>query len=37
MLSAHEEGGLLIAHAPLLKDYLLLQDNPKSIKPTTQD
>jgi hypothetical protein len=37
MFGAHEEGGLLRAHAPLFKDYLLLQGNFKSTKLGTQD
>jgi hypothetical protein len=37
MFGAHEKGGLLRTHAPLSKDYLLLQDNPKSTKLGTQD
>ncbi len=36
-LVPHEEGGLLRAHTPLFKNYLLLQGNLKSTKPTTQD
>jgi hypothetical protein len=35
MFGAHEEGGLLRAHAPLSKDYLLLQGNLKSTKLCT--
>jgi hypothetical protein len=37
MFSPHEEGGLLITHAPLSKNYLLLQGNPKFTKLGTQD
>jgi hypothetical protein len=37
MFGAHEERSLLRAHAPLSKDYLLLQGNPKSTKLCTQD
>jgi hypothetical protein len=37
MFGAHEERGLLRAHAPFFLNCLLLQGNPKSTKPTTQD
>jgi hypothetical protein len=36
-LVPHEKGSLLRAQAPLSKNYLLLESNPKSTKPTTQD
>jgi hypothetical protein len=37
MFDAHEARGLLGAQAPLSKNYLLLQSNPKSIEPITQN
>jgi hypothetical protein len=36
-LVPHDEGGLLRTHTPLSKNYLLLQGNLRSRKPTTQD
>jgi len=35
VFGAHEERGLLRSKALLFKDCLLLQNNPKSTKPTT--
>jgi hypothetical protein len=37
MFGAHEKGGLLRAYAPLSKNYIQLQGNDKSTKPSTQD
>jgi hypothetical protein len=37
MFGAHEEGCLLKARAHLPEDYLMLQSNPKSAMPTTED
>lgn len=37
MFGAHEEGGLIKAHAPLFFNCFLLQGNCKSTKQTTQD
>jgi hypothetical protein len=36
MFGAYEAWGLLGAQAPISKDYLLLQNNPKFTKPITQ-